>query len=288
MPKKVPVNEVIALSRQGYTDADIIKYLRSEGYSSTEINDAVNQAKIKIELARTARMEAMPEGYEDYSEETGEAFPEVEEEETTPEELAPEEELRPSIMEQEEAPLEEVYAPEAEVPAPGEEAPTEAAGGAGYPAYGYGEAYYGAPALAAPAEAVEELVEEIINEKWEEFKAKVGDISELKRHIESRMKQLDDRIRRLELGFDKIQMTMMSQIQASGREVKTLETEVRAMQGAFSNILQPLVSSVKELREVSEEMKAKKGKVAAPAAKTKIQKLKKAVAKAEEISKKKR
>ncbi|MEM2954860.1 MAG: hypothetical protein QW625_02855 [Candidatus Nanoarchaeia archaeon] len=276
MPKKVPVNEVLKLTRQGYTDADIIKYLRSEGYSSIEINDAINQAKIKMELARTAGMEEefapASEGYEveGAAEEMPEYVPETE--------AVPEEEMIPSIMEEGAAP-EEVYAPEAvaeapaPAPAPTEEVPTEGY----YPSYAPG--VYEAAAAAAPTEAIEELAEEIINEKWEEFKAKIGDVAELRSYIESRLKQIEDRVKRLEIAFDKVQLTMMSQVQASGREVKMLGSQMQAMQGAFSQILQPLVSSVKELRELSEEMKTKATK---PVAK----KIEKAVKKLEETEKK--
>lgn len=275
MPKKLPVNEIISLTRQGYTDADIIKYLRSQGYNSIEINDAINQAKIKMELAKTAGIEyspeaeempqvAMPEGY----------VPEAETEAET-------EEMRPSIMEQEEAVPEEIYAPvptaeaeEAETegkaeyaPAPTEEVPIEY-----YPPTVYPET--------APTEAIEELAEEIINEKWEEFKAKIGDISELKSYIESRLKQIEDRVKRLEMNFDKIQLSVMGQVQQYSREIKSLGTEMQALEGAFSNILQPLVSSVKELKELTEEIKEKK-----PVTK-KIEKVVKKLEEKEKIKKK--
>ncbi|MCX8193946.1 MAG: hypothetical protein N3G19_01105 [Candidatus Pacearchaeota archaeon] len=296
MPKKVPVDVVLKLTRQGYNDAEIIKYLRSEGYSATEINDAINQAKIKMELARTAGME--PE----------EAIPEAE---AYPEEYAEEEmlgeEMQPSIMEEEYAPAPEVAAPgaypegytpeyveegeytpvpSAEAPAPAEEAPMTMAPGAAPEAY---PAYYYQPTTTTPAEAVEELAEEIINEKWEEFKAKVGDISELKSHIEARFKNIEDRMKRLESSFDKVQMNVTTQTQQSIRDVKALGTEFEALQQVFSQIMQPLMSSVKELRELTEEIKEIKEKKPekVKAKKEKIKKVAENLEKIEKLGKKK-
>lgn len=205
--KKVPVKEVISLSKQGYGDADIIQYLREQGYSATAINDAMNQAKIKLELERTAGGE-----YES------------------------EEEMEPSIMsrETEEAPT-----------------PTGEAEEAAYPSQ-----YYAGKS--ASAEAIEEIAEEIINEKWQEFKAKAGDISELRSYIESRLRSIEERIKRLEIAFDKIQTAMIGKVQEYGKDIKSLGSEMQALEGAFSKILQPLAGSVKELREVTEEMKKPK------------------------------
>ena len=294
MAKKVPVNDVIKMTKQGYTDADIIKYLRGEGYSSTEINDAVNQAKVKLELARTAGIEeyglggiegeageeleeapmpSMPGEYE-------EAVPEQPQEIIEEEGAMPGEEMMPSIMEQEEVPAEETYAPE--VPMPEETyapAPSEA---------GYAEYPYEAAAAAVPAgtEAIEELTEELINEKLEEFKTKIGNVSELKSHFESKLKQVETRMKKVEMSLDKIHLGVVEQVKQYGHKIDDLKTEIEILQNTFSQILQPLISSAKELREVSEEVKKKKVKT--PATKAKIAKLKKIAAKAETIKRKKK
>ena len=218
MPKKkISVDELINLSKQGYTDADIIRYLREEGYSPNEINDAMNQAKIKMELAETAGMET-------YAPEPAEAS----------------EEMTPSIMSQSQPQGEVYYAPPQAT-----QAPTE--GTEGYP--------YNYPSYPASTESMEELAEEIIKEKWDEFKKKTGDIAEFKRYIESRLKSLDDRLKRLERAFDKLQTATMERVQEYGRGIKSLGTEIQALEGAFGKVVKPLSGSVKELRELSEEMK---------------------------------
>ncbi len=247
MPKKkISVNDILKLSKQGYTDADIIRYLREEGYTPTEINDAMNQAKIKMELAETAGMESevyAPSPYE--SAETAE------------------EEMTPSIMSQQEQPEEAYYAPAQAAPAAVSAPESE-----GYP-YAYPSTYE-----PASTESMEELAEEIIREKWEEFTKKAGDIIEFKRYIESRIKSLDERIKRLERSFDKLQSATLGKMQEYGRDVKSLGTEIQALEGAFGKVVKPLTGSVKELRELSEEMRKLKKIAKAKPVKPKIAKAK--------------
>ncbi len=63
MSRPIPTNVIIEMSKRGFSDFDIIRYLRGKGYTPVEINDAFNHAKVKMELAKNAR---------DYEEETKE------------------------------------------------------------------------------------------------------------------------------------------------------------------------------------------------------------------------
>lgn len=249
MAKRVPVKEVLKLSKGGYSDADIIRYLRGQGYSPTQINDAMNQAKIKLELAETAGVEP---SYEDYGSEPAES---AEQEATEQGAAGPEAAgsaagagagMTPSIM------TSQTPAPST-APLPSAEAPAEQ-GGEAYP-YQYPSTY--GNQQNPSAESMEEIAEEIINEKWQEFKKEVGDIKELKTYFESRLKDLTDRVKRLETSFDKLQAATMGHVQEYGRNVKNLGAEMQALEGSFSKILNPLVGSVKELRELSKGMKEK-------------------------------
>jgi len=211
MVKKALVEEVANLLSQGYSEAEIIAYLRDQGYSSVEIEDALNQAKITLELAKTAgeTLEEVPEPSQKAQ------FPEPREIEQAPASSVP------------------------SVPSASFEASTEAS-----------------------VETIEEIAEEVINEKWREFKAKVGDITEMKAHFETRLNELSERVKRLEIALDKLQAAMLSKVESYGRSVKTLTSEVETLESTLGKVLQPLVGSVKELKELTKEMKKgkKKGK----------------------------
>jgi len=213
MVKKVNVDEVADLMKQGYADADIIKYLEESGYSPKDINDAVNQARIKIELAETAGEEYQPE------------YPEEE----VPEAPAP-------------APSPKQRA--VPVPAPA-------------PAGGYYPQQYSYQQETTSTEAVEEIAEGIISEKWEEFKAKFGDIAEMKANFEARLNELSERVKRIEAAMDRLHVATLSRVDEQGRSVKALSSEVEALEGTLSRVIQPLVSSAKEFREAAESKKPK-------------------------------
>ena len=212
--RKVPLKEVMDLMMQGYNDAEIISHLRSAGYSPVEINDAINQAKIKRELGRAALEEA-------------------------------EEEMIPSIMET-----------EGEVPVPGAETtemvPTETTVEAELPGPGYYESYeaYG---YAPSAEAIEELVKETVDAKWQSFQSKFAELLELKEIVEMKLKKLEERMRKIELKFDKIHLGMISQMREYASKVDNLDKQIEMLQQTFSQILQPLVTRVKELKEINEK-----------------------------------
>ncbi|MFA5084475.1 MAG: hypothetical protein WC475_03830 [Candidatus Paceibacterota bacterium] len=217
MAKKVNVDEVADLMKQGYTDADIIKYLEESGYSPKDINDAVNQARVKMELAETAG--------EEYQTESSEGFEG------------------------------EAEAPEAPVPAPRARqmpVPTPAPSYGGY--YPQQQSYQ---QETNSTEAIEEIAEGIIEEKWSEFKAKFGDISELKSNFEARLNELSDRVKRIEAAMDRLHVATLSKADEQSRSVQALSSEVEALEGTLSKVIQPLVSSVKDLKENTDSRKKK-------------------------------
>jgi hypothetical protein len=232
MPKRVPVDEVIRMAKQGYKDSDIIKTLRDAGYSPKEINDSFNQAKIKLDLAKTAGIEV--------------EVPEAEAE--APAEEAPAEEAEAA----EEAPAEE-YAP-SYAPAPTPQYAPQ-------PEYAPAQQEYYQPQYAAAesqsAEAVEEIAEGIISEKWEEFKAKVGDIGELKAHFESRLNELNERVKRLEMSMDRLHASVLGKVEDYSRSVKSLSSEVEALEGTLGKVIQPLVSAAKQAVNAKPTVKKK-------------------------------
>lgn len=52
MKRKIPTDLVIVMNKKGYHDVDIIRFLKHKDYTPIEINDAFNQAKIKLEFSR--------------------------------------------------------------------------------------------------------------------------------------------------------------------------------------------------------------------------------------------
>jgi hypothetical protein len=153
--------------------------------------------------------------------------------------------LMPSITQQQETPI----------PSPIQAQPQQAEATAYYP-YVYPTAEQ--PQMVQPkidTENIEEITEEIINEKWSEFKTKIGDIAEWKLYMEGRSKSMDDRLKRIELSLDKLQAALLGKVQEYGQNVRDLGAEIDSLEMAFSKVLDPLMTNIKELGKITDSLK---------------------------------
>lgn len=55
MARPIPTGIVIEMEKRGFSNFDIVRYLRGKGYTPVEINDAMNHAKVKMELTKNAQ-----------------------------------------------------------------------------------------------------------------------------------------------------------------------------------------------------------------------------------------
>ena len=230
---ETPVEEVLTMMHSGMSDAEIIKQLTDEGHSPVEISDALNQAKIKKEIA--------PEGL----------TPSIMSEQPVPEPISPV--PKPSVP----RPMAVAAMPS---PKPQrmerEEQPYQ------YP-YAYPTSQEEAAPPSADHEAIEEIAEEIVNEKWLEIKGKISDVVEWKAYADKRITSMDDRVKRIEMSLDRLQAALLAKVQEYGRDVKDLGAEMHSLEGAFGKILNPLVENVKELSRLTDDLKEKAPKKAA-------------------------
>jgi len=164
-----------------------------------------------------------------------------------------ESEMTPSIM-----PIKEEMQQQQEISAPQPAfAPAPAPAMSQIPspeAYPY---YQTAPEEKISTETIEEITEEIVNEKWREVKTKVSDVVEWKNYAERRITAVDDRLKRIELSLDRLQAALLGKVQEYGRNIKDVGSEVESLEGAFSKVLSPLISNVKELGRITEEIKSR-------------------------------
>lgn len=225
---ETPTEIVLKMQEEGKSDAEIIAALTEEGLKPTQISEALNQARIKQAVEAKAK-------------------------EKKARAKEAEEGLAPSILT---ARREELVEAE-EVPRPSKEAEKVAKVAKGMPPeevypYEYAE---GEAAPAIDTEAIEEIAEEIVNEKWEEAKAKISSVIEWKEYTESRLKSMDEKMQRIESVLDRLQAALLGEVKKYGQGVKDLGTEMQSLEGAFSKILSPLVTNIKELQRITGKLK---------------------------------
>lgn len=236
MPE-IPTKEVLSMQNEGKNDAEIIKVLTEKGFSPTKIVEALNQAKIKKTVSgEEAKTPSIIESFEEAPKPTTQAeimAQTQQKQRVQPIQPSPQ---QPRIVEETPAPTMQLQ--------PQEEA---------YP-YAY-PTQEETPRI--EAETVEEIAEEVVNEKWEEFKKKLGDIPEWKRLTENKLESINERIKRTEDMLDKIQLSVMGKVQQYSQNVKDLGAEMRSLETGFSKILDPLIDNIKELKKITEKIKKK-------------------------------
>ncbi len=218
------LDSFLELEKEGKTNPEIVMELQNKGFSPQEVNDAVNQSKIKKAVTS-------PEG------------------------------MQPSIMEE----PEQVQPP---VPTPTKKkkmpfsmtAPAQAEYQYPQQTYEYGSAQQPMQGPSADIETIEEISEEIVNEKMTELRDELENIKDFKQSVQSKIDDMDDRLRRIELNIDRLQASMIGKVQEYGQNIKDLGSEMRAVEGAFSNVLNPLIDNIKELGSITEKIKAKEKK----------------------------
>ncbi|MFC1685788.1 hypothetical protein ACFLZZ_02065 [Nanoarchaeota archaeon] len=259
MAKKTPIEEVINMSKQGMSDPQIIGKLTEQGFNPVQIHDSLNQARIKqeIEMSETKPLPSQL-GFQP-SAIPQQPMPQL------PPQLPPKNALPPlpPLPGQVETPVPKpsVIPPMPPQPQP-QPIPQQPQMQAPEGAYPYTYPSYDEEAIAPKinTEAIEEIAEEIVNEKWQEVKSKIADVIEWKTYAEKRITSVDDRIKRLESSLDKLQAALLAKMNEYGHGVKGLGAEMTSLENTLGKILPSLVGNVKELGKITDELKAKSKK----------------------------
>lgn len=269
--KETPVEEVVKLYQMGLNDSEVIRRLTEEGYSPVHISDALNQAKIKqeIELSELKPLTPPPSmaqlktsSMQSMSMAKPMQLPQL-----TPMTNMPQAPAMPQRSQANEIPVPKPSAvPPMPIPQQRAQRPDQSQQSRQSmpsqmdeaPAYPY--AYPTYQEQQAPpqieTEAIEEIAEQIVEEKWQEVKAKISDVIEWKNYADRRINSIDERIKRVESSIDRLQAALLSKVNEYGRGIKDLGSEMNSLEGALGKILSPLVDNVKELGRITDDLKA--------------------------------
>lgn len=106
-------------------------------------------------------------------------------------------------------------------------------------------------------EQVEEIAESIVNEKWEEFLTKIGDINLWKENVNNELTAIKQEILRTQDHFNNLQRSVLGKVDEYNQNIGSISTEMKALEKVFQKILQPLTSNIKELSRITEKLKKK-------------------------------
>jgi len=215
----IPIDRVLGMKEKGMENNEIVRNLQREGYSASDIFNALSQAEIKTGAAQPAAQEQEPE---------------------------------PPMPSEEEGYAEDYGAP----PMPGGPIEPEYEGYAGYG--GVEAAPAAVSEDSRIKERIEEIAEVIIEEKWSELVKDVNKILEWKEKTEARITQLDQQLKDLKISFSSLHESILAKISDYDQSITDVGAELKAMEKVFQKILPTLTQNVNELSRITADLKGKK------------------------------
>lgn len=127
------------------------------------------------------------------------------------------------------------------------------------------QAYQDKPSFGAQTQPInvradsstEELVEAIIDEKWNDLVRDLNKIVDWKNSTNNRMISLEQRFEDLRREFDKLHSAIIAKVDDYDRNITNVGAEVKAMEKVFSKVLPVFTENVSELSRISKEFNRK-------------------------------
>ena len=228
----------------GKTDKEVADILSQQGFKLTEIDTAVNQSQ------HTNKQGDDPFLMGEVSDEKNEpvAAPEQPLPEATP---PPEDDmaLEPPSPEDYEAELKGEPKPDEAAPAP--EAMPEVQATQQQPQGQFDQAQ----SAMGSQEMIHQIAEKVVYEKWDELMGNIGDIVVWKNSMERDMKSVKQEILRVSARLDNVQNSVLGKVREYGEGLSTIGSEIQALEGVLSKILDPLTENIKELNKITNKLK---------------------------------
>lgn len=238
------LEKVMQLKQQGVTEPQIIDSLRQEGVSPREIDEALSQSKIKSMI--NTGQEEIPQPEEPFD---NFQTPEMQSQITpmqpsmVPMNYQQQEDYQQSGLNQQpfqQQPMQQIP-PRRQQPIVYEQeqyAPQE-----------YYEEY--APQQTSDIETINDIAEQIVEEKNAELKKQIFSFTEFKDSLSLEVEKINERITRLENIFNELQIAILKKIGEYGENLQNIEKEMNMTQNSFSKILNPLTDNIREMQKIT-------------------------------------
>ncbi len=237
------LERIMQMKQQGISEPQIAQTLQQEGISPKEINEAFSQSKIKTELGTqtepsipgTEAPETMQTAQEQYT--PAKPIQEIAQTEMQPSIISQpgKAEIQPSTTT---APISAgAYQPPTAPVATTETTP-------------YYEEY--APQQPADIETINDIAEQIIEEKTESLKKQITGFTNFKNELQLEVDKINERLTRIENTFNELQVAVLGKIGEYGKDIKNIAKEMHATQDSFSKIINPLTDNIRALQQITQ------------------------------------
>lgn len=193
------LDQVIQMKNQGISDEEIASKLQEQKVSPKEINDAMNQSKIKNAVSDIEGMQ-----------------PSIM---NSPKPTSNKEDIYvPQAQEYEQ----EIYAPQAEYQQ------EEYSPQTGYNEY--------SSQTGTDTDTMIEIAEQVFSQKMESISKEIKTLIEFKTIYSSKIDDVNQRLKRIENQFDKMQIAILDKVGKFGKNLDSLKKEIDMVEDSFSKM----------------------------------------------------
>ena len=101
----------------------------------------------------------------------------------------------------------------------------------------------------------EELIEQIIDEKWQDISEDIKKITDWKSGIESSISRMDERLKAVENRLDLLYKSLIEKIADYDKHISTVAGELKAVEKAFSSFLPEFNKTISNLKQINTKKK---------------------------------
>jgi predicted site-specific integrase-resolvase len=104
----------------------------------------------------------------------------------------------------------------------------------------------------------EELIEAIIDEKWNELVKDINKIIDWKTSAEGRISSMEQEVKDLKDSFDKLHQAVVGKVGEYDQHILDVGSELKAMEKVFAKILPVFTENVSALTRITDDLKGLK------------------------------
>jgi hypothetical protein len=208
----VPIDQVTAMKGQGYSNNQIIQSLQRDGYTSSQIFDAISQS----EMAPGGDSVMPPQDMQQGMPGTGM--------QGMPPDMGMNQGMNMQGMPQD---------------------------------YGMQSIQPMSPVMGGMngGSSTEEIIEAIIDEKWNELVKDINKIIDWKQKADNKLAVMEQKLNDMRDQFDKLHSALLGKIGEYDKHMLDVGAELQAMEKVFSKVLPSFMDNVNELSRITDKMK---------------------------------
>ncbi|MBD3249355.1 hypothetical protein GF336_04890 [Candidatus Woesearchaeota archaeon] len=112
----------------------------------------------------------------------------------------------------------------------------------------------------ASNEEVEEIVEGVVEEKWEELMKNVEKIVSWKEEVDGRIEKIEQRMKDLKERFEDLHKGILSKVSEYDKSIKDVGSSINAMEKVFKDTMPAFTKNIGELNRITKNLKQNKKK----------------------------